>query len=176
MPGGRIYNWHLTQAGTAFSHRHMKAVSFHLTRLRAEEPPDLVCRLLRGRVFAQAGDWEAAAADFVKVFESWPPDDEGDWLEYGRAQLFLKDLEGCRLLSARAFARFGIGGGVRKGGIQPQLGGLSIRLCGLLPDGPVDKGGQPAGKSPLVQWFGVVTNEDRTPTFALCHVRIHFSF
>jgi hypothetical protein len=38
----------------------------------------------------------------------------------------------------------------------------------------ISKGGQPARKSAPIQRFGVVTNENGTPTVTLCKVRIHF--
>jgi WD40 repeat protein/serine/threonine protein kinase/tetratricopeptide (TPR) repeat protein len=101
VPAAWRYAWHLDQAWAALQNEQPAAAAFHLARVREVGPPDLDCRLRRGRLFLRHGDSEQAAADLSAVFADYLPDEPGTWVDCARALLLRGDTEGYHRLCAR---------------------------------------------------------------------------
>jgi serine/threonine protein kinase/WD40 repeat protein len=116
VPAARIDAWHLAQAEAALAAWEPAAAAFHLKRLRAAEPPDLLARRRRAQLLLRARDWKGAAADDAALFAAGDPDEPGAWLEYARALLLTGDRAGYRRLCDRLRAAF------------PRVGGIDLVL------------------------------------------------
>jgi WD40 repeat protein/Flp pilus assembly protein TadD len=131
VPAARRYAWHLDQAEAALRNGQPGAAAFHLARVQEEEPPDLFCRLRRGRLFVRAGDWERAAADLAAVFADHLPDEGPVWLDQARVLLLRGDTEGYRRLCARLAAPAGEP-------VLPDAAGHVLWACVLGPGAVAD--------------------------------------
>jgi serine/threonine protein kinase/tetratricopeptide (TPR) repeat protein len=63
--------------------------------------------LTQGRLHAERGEWDRAAAELGRAFKSRPPDDLFRWFEYTFVLLQLGDTEGYHKFCARMHERFG---------------------------------------------------------------------
>jgi serine/threonine protein kinase/WD40 repeat protein len=132
VPAARAYIWHLDHAEGALTAGQLSAAAFHLDRLGAEEPPDLVSRGRRGRLSLRRCDWQRAASDFKAVFAATEPDDAGLWLDHARVLLLQRDRAGYRRLVPRMIAH------CRRDADASRPEAAEVRACTLGPEAPAD--------------------------------------
>jgi WD40 repeat protein/tRNA A-37 threonylcarbamoyl transferase component Bud32 len=125
----RAFGWHLAEADSALRDRQPAATAFHISRLRALDPPDVTSRLRRAHLLARTGATEPAAADYSVGFRTISSDEQGHYLEYGRILVRRGELDTYRriCIAALEVAR-----------VEEQVADMSAvaRLCGLA-DGAV---------------------------------------
>jgi WD40 repeat protein/tetratricopeptide (TPR) repeat protein len=129
--GGRVYAWHLHQAGLALNAGKEATAAFHLDRARGTEPPNPAARLRRGELCLRSGNWEQAAADYGRVLAAKEPEAVAAWLGYPRALLLRGDVEGYRRLCARLL-------GYARAGAPSYFMASLVRTCALAPAATAD--------------------------------------
>jgi WD40 repeat protein/tRNA A-37 threonylcarbamoyl transferase component Bud32/tetratricopeptide (TPR) repeat protein len=98
--------WQRQQAATAIDSIQWFAAAWHLDRLVAAEPKELVWRGLRGTARAQLGLWEGAARD-MESFAAAASDLPQIWANVALLRLQLGDVKGYRDICTRLRKQFG---------------------------------------------------------------------
>jgi WD40 repeat protein len=103
----RVFDWHLANLNASLVASNRFAIVFHLRAVKDTEPSGDTARLVRAELYAQLGDWPAAAEDYARALAENPLDDAptlhkhallrfqvGDEAGYRRACAMLR--ERCR--------------------------------------------------------------------------------
>jgi Tfp pilus assembly protein PilF len=115
----QIQQWHLQEAGECEATRQWFAARWHLNHVLEADPENPTLHDRRGRVLAELGEWQAAAADFRKAVDWYfaqdharkPgerfPSNTDQWERYAVAALTARDTAGFRSFCSACVKLYG---------------------------------------------------------------------
>jgi WD40 repeat protein/tetratricopeptide (TPR) repeat protein len=105
-PSAEVLAWHKSEAEAAFNERHWFGLLFHRNRLVHAEPEVGHHPEVRGHAYASLGQWDKAAADFVRAAQLMP-DSSAMWDCQSLVCLRGGDFGGYRKVYTDMWKRFG---------------------------------------------------------------------